>query len=62
VRYVTVALVLYLALDFGNPLIQGAVSFDPDDSVGRRPGATGAAWLPKMTIPTPTASSSSSAR
>ncbi|MBI2158262.1 MAG: hypothetical protein HYU26_15380, partial [Candidatus Rokubacteria bacterium] len=26
-------LLLYVALDFSNPLMPGAVSFDPDDSV-----------------------------
>lgn len=29
----TLALLLYLALDFGNPLMPGAVSFDADESV-----------------------------
>jgi hypothetical protein len=33
VSLLTLALLLYLGLDFGNPLIQGAVSFDPDESV-----------------------------
>jgi hypothetical protein len=33
VSHFTLALLLYLVLDFGNPLIEGAVSFDPDESV-----------------------------
>ena len=32
-RCATLALVLYLALDFANPLMPGSVSFDPDESV-----------------------------
>jgi hypothetical protein len=32
-RYVAAAVVLYLAMDFGNPLIEGAVSFDPGETV-----------------------------
>ncbi|HEV8640464.1 MAG TPA: hypothetical protein VGV13_05140 [Methylomirabilota bacterium] len=32
-RWLTVLLFLYVALDFSNPLMPGAVSFDADDSV-----------------------------
>lgn len=32
-RWLAVLLLAYLALDFANPLMPGAVSFDPDDSV-----------------------------
>jgi len=32
-RYLTLVLVVYLALDFGNPLTPGTVTFDPDESI-----------------------------
>ncbi len=51
VPYFTLALLLYVTLDFGNPLMPGAVSFDPSESVEAMQG--GGARAPHDMVPAP---------
>jgi hypothetical protein len=45
---------LYLVLDFANPHMPGAVSFDPDESIdGVRVERDRQAWSPRGVVPAP---------
>lgn len=53
-RRLALCLLLYVFLDFSNPMIPGAVSFDPEectDGIGTARGA--GAWAVKLVAPLP---------
>lgn len=51
-RWLALAFLLYVALDFANPMIPGAVTFDPDDTV-EAVRADGAAALEQLIVIAP---------
>jgi hypothetical protein len=52
-RWLTLLVVLYVTLDFANPLMPGAVNFDPDGSVEGLPAQDRHPCLEFVGVPTP---------